>query len=363
MGDNKKKLSSEETEKNIDTSAKQANLDALLFDNDDDSDRDALDDTKNFDSFMAEYRNLMHQNMASTTVEEKSEEERESEFLKSTPRSAKSRVANRNRTTPKVQKRDDWDDDITLEPQSYADLNEEDKVMHDSLPEEEEHIPDFNLGDKETVDMDNKFQLSINFSGEQNQEAAPDEEKSNVYNPEKPRFLDWVFDFAEMFIFVLLAVMIITSFVFKHSVVEGDSMLNTLHDGEHLIITDLFYTPERGDIIVFEDYSTQLKKAVVKRVIGLPGDTVEVKMNEALEYEVYINGSLLEEEYAYHSIDNTAPGIGVWTLAEDEIFVMGDNRYNSTDSRSSLVGPVKIDSILGKVILRFYPFDKFGKVE
>ena len=140
-------------------------------------------------------------------------------------------------------------------------------------------------------------------------------------------------------------------------------MLNTLQDGDHLIITDVFYTPERGDIVVFEDYSTQLKKAVVKRVIGLPGDTVEVKLNAQKEYEVYINGEFLEEEYAYTNVDNTAPGTGVWTVGEGEIFVLGDNRYNSTDSRSSLVGLVEIDSILGKVVVRFYPFDKFGTVD
>lgn len=363
MEENKKKHSTEETEKNIKESKVQSNLDALLFDNEEEFVDEKSEDGRNFESFMAEYRNMMSKNLSAPALNDKSksEEESESEYLISRPMSRVQRNGKR-RSSVKTTKRDDWDDGITLEPEKYVDPGEEDKIMVEELPEEDEHTPDFNLGES-TPDDSEKVQISINFNGEESIEASEEEGKNNQYNPDKPRLLDWVFDFAEMFIFVLLAVMILTSFIFKHSVVEGDSMLNTLHDGEHLIITDLFYTPKHGDIIVFEDYSTQLKKPVVKRVIGLPGDTVEVKLNENKEYVVYVNGEYLEETYAYNDVEPTAPGVGVWKVSEGEIFVMGDNRYNSTDSRSSLVGPVEIDSILGKVILRFYPFDKFGGVE
>ena len=145
--------------------------------------------------------------------------------------------------------------------------------------------------------------------------------------------------------------------------VDINNHLNTLEDGDHLIISDLFYTPERGDIVVFEDYSTILKKAVVKRVIGLPGETVEVKLNDIGEYEVYINGEYLDEEYAYNEIQFTSGGTGTWVVPEGEVFVMGDNRFNSTDSRVSGVGTIDIDCILGRVLFRFMPFEKFGKVE
>ena len=364
MDDKMNRNSTEETEKNINASSEQSNLDSLLLDNEDDFIKETPENGKSFESFMSEYRTMMSKNLAGLSAdEEKSAEEQESEFLISKPKSKSQRRGTGKRSSQKPKKNSDWDEGITLAPESYVDPGEEDKIRIDEIPEEEEiHVPDFNLGESNDTDAE-KVQISINFNGEEKSEPADEEEKENVYNPEKPRLLDWVFDFAEMFIFVLLAVMIITSFFFKHSVVEGDSMLNTLHDGEHLIITDVFYTPERGDIIVFEDYSTQLKKAVVKRVIGLPGDTVEVKLNEAKEYEVYVNGIYLEEEYAYNDVEPNAYGLGTWTVGEGEIFVMGDNRYNSTDSRSSLVGPVEIDSILGKVILRFYPFDKFGAVE
>ena len=243
----------------------------------------------------------------------------------------------------------------------YVDPGEEDKVMIDDLPVEEPE-PDFDLG--ETInEREDDFQISINFDGEEKEEETDPTQKSRHYDPENPRVIDWIFDFVEMFVFVLLAVMMLTSFFFKHSVVEGDSMLNALEDGDHLIISDLFYTPERGDIVVFEDYSTILKKAVVKRVIGLPGETVEVKLNDIGEYEVYINGEYLDEEYAYNEVQFTSAGTGTWVVPEGEVFVMGDNRFNSTDSRVGGVGTIDIDCILGRVLFRFLPFEKFGNVE
>jgi signal peptidase I len=85
---------------------------------------------------------------------------------------------------------------------------------------------------------------------------------------------------------LLMALLIMTALIFRQAIVEGDSMNNTLQDGDRLVISKLFYTPERGDIIVFEDHSTGFKKPLVKRVIGLPGDTVEVKLASNGEYEV-----------------------------------------------------------------------------
>ena len=255
-----------------------------------------------------------------------------------------------------------WDEGITLSPEKFDDPAEDDKILYDQIPEEDIE-PDFNLGEKPMVERADKYQIAIDFeNGNANDDEDVKDEKKG-YDPEKPRVIDWIFDLVEMFVFVLLTVMILTSFVFKHSVVEGDSMLNTLHDGEHLIISDLFYTPERGDIVVFEDYSTALKKAVVKRVIGLPGETIEVKINANGDYEVYIDGVFYAEDYAYNELEFSTPAIGVWTVGEGEIFVMGDNRYNSTDSRDSRVGTVKIETVLGKVLFRFYPFDKFGGVD
>ena len=189
-----------------------------------------------------------------------------------------------------------------------------------------------------------------------------DEDENDNGRSEKAvgtRFIDSLFDFIELFIFSLAAVFIITTFFFRHSVVDGTSMERTLFHGEHIIISDLFYKPERGDIIVCEDYSTELPIPIVKRVIAIAGDRVEIDT----EGNVKVNGVLLDES-GYVYIDPNFPyhcdELSL-TVPEGEIFVMGDHRNVSSDSRK--IGTIKEDSILGKVLFRFYPFDKFGAVE
>lgn len=165
-----------------------------------------------------------------------------------------------------------------------------------------------------------------------------------------------MFDFTELLVFTLAAVLIILSFVFRHSVVDGDSMNNTLYNGEHLIISDLFYTPDYGDIIVFEDYSTSLRKPLIKRVIALGGDEVKI-----VGRSVYVNGKLLEEDYTYYMYQGFESTNISLTVPEGELFVMGDNRLNSTDSRA--FGTIREDTILGRVIFRFYPLQSCGSVK
>ncbi len=214
---------------------------------------------------------------------------------------------------------------------------------------------------EENVDDDGQYKIVYpeldTVSEAENEEAYIVEDDSSLplYDPEKPRKIDGKFDFVELFVFTLLAVMLITTFFFRHAIVDGPSMENTLYNGEHLIISDLFYTPKRGDIIVCEDFSTGLKKPIVKRVIAVEGDTVRITARG----EVYVNDELLDEEYVY--IDPGYTNVYKPLLIEVEegrIFVMGDHRSNSTDSRN--FGTVSEESVIGRVLLRFYPFDKFG---
>jgi signal peptidase I len=303
-------------------------------------------------------KNIKNQNASEEPVVNAplGEDDGQAEFFTSLPKKKRA-----GKESPIEEKNPDWNEDITLLPEEYEDLGDSQGMLEEEP--EQPHTPDFDLGEASAKHTD-EFQFSIDFSGEAQPQTVNEEVQERKYDPDNPRIIDWVFDIVEMFVLVLATVLILTSFFFKHSVVEGGSMNKTLADGDHLIISDLFYSPEYGDIVVFEDYSKSdgYKKPVIKRVIGLPGDTVEIKVNEAENtLEVYVNGERLDEEYAFYTQNARPVSHGPVTVGEGQIYVLGDNRYNSTDSRD--VGTINIDSILGKVILRIYPFNKFGGVE
>ena len=235
----------------------------------------------------------------------------------------------------------------------FPDTLEEDTADDDGAEDFSEHEDD---GESlEILDEDGQYTLGeLELQRELSDKYFAEEEMPE-YDPKKPRKIDGRFDLVELFVFTLLAVMIVTTFFFRHSVVDGSSMENTLHDGEHLIISDFFYTPQRKDIIVCEDYTTKIPKPIVKRVIGIPGDRVQISADGT----VRINGEPLREDYVFVDRYYQQEPIDI-VVPEGEIFVMGDHRNVSADSRE--IGTVSIDSVLGKVLLRFYPFNKFGTV-
>ncbi len=158
---------------------------------------------------------------------------------------------------------------------------------------------------------------------------------------------------------VVLLIFIINTYVGERTKVSGDSMNDTLSDGDNLWISKLAYEtgdPERFDIVVFpyQDSETYY----VKRVIGLPGETIGIDHRG----NIYINGEILEENYGNAVIDEDHIGRASEqiTLGDDEYFVMGDNRNNSMDSRDESVGNISRSDIKGKAVFRLYPFDKFG---
>ncbi|MGL5713651.1 MAG: signal peptidase I [Paraclostridium sp.] len=170
-----------------------------------------------------------------------------------------------------------------------------------------------------------------------------------------------VFEWIKIIITSLVIALVITHFV-RPTLVQGSSMYPTLEEKDYLIINRVAYNrknPNKGDIIVFKTELLQdngKKKDLVKRVIGLPGDHIKIN-----NQKVYLNGELLEEEY----LDSTIITEGNMdiTIPDGKVFVMGDNRQHSMDSRDPDVGLVEIDDIMGKVMVRLLPFDKIGKVE
>ncbi len=159
----------------------------------------------------------------------------------------------------------------------------------------------------------------------------------------------------------LLLVFLFITFVMQRTEVSGTSMVPTLNDSDSLLIEKFTYRfgdVNRFDIIVFP-YKYGNDEYFIKRVIGLPGETVNID----LEGNIFIDGVKLDEAYGAEIIQD--PGVAYYgvTLGEDEYFVMGDNRNHSMDSRDPSVGNIKKKDILGHAFVRVYPFDSFGSIK
>ncbi|MEF9941268.1 MAG: signal peptidase I [Lachnospiraceae bacterium] len=161
-----------------------------------------------------------------------------------------------------------------------------------------------------------------------------------------------------LFIIVGLTYLIIT-FVGQRTKVSGSSMETTLSHGDNLIVDKISYKfrePERYEIIVFP-YKHQTNTYYIKRIIGLPGETVQVKNGN-----VYINGEELGEHYGTEVMQQAGIAEEEIQLGEDEYFVLGDNRNHSSDSRDPSVGVLKREDLMGRAWVRIYPFDTMGVI-
>ena len=162
-------------------------------------------------------------------------------------------------------------------------------------------------------------------------------------------------------LFVLCAVYLVIHFVGQRTQVQGSSMEPKLSSEDNLIVDKIsyrFHDPERYDIVVFP-FRYEENTFYIKRVIGLPGETIRIdEMGNIL-----IDGEILEESYGKEVIQNPGRAYEDIVLADDEYFLMGDNRNNSTDSRDPSVGNVRRDEIIGREWLRIRPFNKFGFIK
>ena len=167
--------------------------------------------------------------------------------------------------------------------------------------------------------------------------------------------LGWI---VYIIIIIGLAYLIIT-FVGQRTQVRGSSMESTLSDGDQLIVDKISYRfrdPKRYDIVVFP-YQYEENTYYIKRIIGLPGETVQI-----IDGYVYINGELLDEHYGNEVMADPGIASEPVQLGDDEYFVLGDNRNNSQDSRSSNVGVIHRDDLLGRAWIRIWPLADFGVI-
>lgn len=211
-------------------------------------------------------------------------------------------------------------------------------------------------------------------------ENHTEHEPSAPANSQK-KMLHTVFEVLVYVAIILAGVYLLPTYVMQRTIVDGDSMNDTFQTEDNLLVNKISYrfsNPERFDVIVFYpngnvhpdtffrfigrlftpkkdgDSETALEDDYyIKRIIGLPGETVEIR-----DGEIYINGENLKEDYGSTPTDYAGIAEEPVVLGEDEYFVLGDNRAGSKDSRD--IGPVKRENIDGKAVLRIYPFSKFG---
>ncbi len=160
---------------------------------------------------------------------------------------------------------------------------------------------------------------------------------------------------------VICATYLIVNFVGQRTRVSGSSMLPTLCDSDNLIVDKISYRfrdPERFEVVVFP-YRAMEETYYIKRIIGLPGETVQI-----IGGYIYIDGKKLDESYGLEVIDSDKYGIAATpiTLGEDEYFVMGDNRNASADSRESAVGLIHKDEFIGRAWIRIWPLKSIGVI-
>ena len=180
----------------------------------------------------------------------------------------------------------------------------------------------------------------------------------------------FIFDWLEVLVHAIIAVVICFSFLFRIATIDGPSMENTLHNGERVIISNLFYTPKVGDIVVISRNKensvytmNESNTPIIKRIIATEGQTVDIDFEEGI---VYVDGIALDEPYTKTPTNKKWDIDFPVTVDEGCIFVLGDNRNDSLDSRDARIGEYgMIDTryILGHAVYRVFPFDKIGKID
>lgn len=251
--------------------------------------------------------------------------------------------------------------------------NEVNDTTNDVMDTEEKHEGDLAVEEdvvEETVEEPTGDTI-LGDNTETQSETEKDKEtkssKSKEKKPLKKRIISALLEISLYVVIAVVCIFVVPKYVVQRTEVSGPSMENTLHNKDNILVEKISYRfgdPKRFDIIVFyhfDDPEIRDKEDAscydfyVKRIIGLPGETVQI-----VDDTIYINGEPLEEHYGKDPITESGIADEPFTLDEDEYFVLGDNRKVSQDSRYEAVGNIAREDIVGKAWFRMYPFSKFG---
>ena len=169
-----------------------------------------------------------------------------------------------------------------------------------------------------------------------------------------------IYDWIQCLTSALIVCVVIFIFFIRVIDVKGMSMYPTLNNEDKMLVSDLFYTPKAGDIVVFKKDEYSSEKALVKRVIATEGQEINIDFDNGI---VYVDGVALEEDYINELTTTKLDFIGPQTVPDGCVFVMGDNRNMSTDSRKTEIGMVDNRLIIGKVYCVIFPLESFGAVK
>ena len=269
----------------------------------------------------------------------------------------------------KVKEVSDKEETTAVAEESKKDDSEKETEKTDKEDSDEKSSDD---GDDDDDENDNEYDVDESDYEDYNPDYKRKKKKKKAQDDGE---INLVKELLSLIIYIGIVIILcygIITYVGQRTVVHGQSMETTLQNGDNLWIDKFSYIfgkPERFDIIIFpyqggdkNDASylggNETETYFIKRVIGLPGETVQI-MNGG----IYINDELLNETYGKEVIMDSGIASEKITLGDDEYFVLGDNRNNSRDSRWADVGNIKEDDIVGKAVFRFSPFENFGKID